>query len=179
MKVVADAGPLMAFAKIGGLDALFRLFPKICTPPAVYEELVTAGLRLGAPDAGLLEGFYRSGQIEVRSLSLSRPQGELLGAGEAESIRLTIEQRADWLLVDDSEARLAASAQLKTAELDTRVTGTLGVILLAWRRRKIPRQIALDLVDSLSARPDIWISAHLCRQVREILQKESAGPERA
>ena len=47
MKVVSDAGPLMALAKIGGLDALFKLFSKIWTPPAVYEELITAGLHLG------------------------------------------------------------------------------------------------------------------------------------
>jgi hypothetical protein len=49
----------MALAKVGGLDALFRLFPKILTPPAVYEELITAGQRLGAPDAALLRACYR------------------------------------------------------------------------------------------------------------------------
>jgi len=59
----------MALAKVGGLDALFQLFPKVLTPPAVHEELVTAGLRLGAPDALLLEGHYRSAQIEIRSPS--------------------------------------------------------------------------------------------------------------
>ncbi len=38
----------MALAKVGGLDALFRLFPKILTPPAVYQELtLQAGGRAG------------------------------------------------------------------------------------------------------------------------------------
>lgn len=182
MKVVSDAGPLMALAKIGGLDALFKfkLFSKIWTPPAVYEELITAGLHLGAPDASLLESYYRSERIEVRSpgLPLSQEKG-LLGAGEEQSIRLAIEERADWLLVDDSDARRAASTSLKTAGLDTRVTGTLGVIVAACQKRKISRQSALRLVDSLSARPDIWISVDLCRRVRETLREESAEPERA
>lgn len=31
MKVVSDAGPLMALAKVGGLEVLFRLYPKILT----------------------------------------------------------------------------------------------------------------------------------------------------
>ncbi len=45
MKVVADAGPLMAFAKIGKLGTLLHIFPKIWTPRAVYAEAVTAGLK--------------------------------------------------------------------------------------------------------------------------------------
>jgi predicted nucleic acid-binding protein len=173
VKVVSDAGPLMALAKVGGLDPLFHLFPNIWTPPAVYEELVTAGLRLGAPDAALLESHYHSEQIQVRSpvLILSGVEG-LLGAGEEQSIRLAIEERADWLLVDDSDARRTASASLKTAGLETKVTGTLGIIVAACQKRRISRQTALGLVDSLSARPDIWISVDLCRRVREILREE-------
>ena len=41
MIIVADAGPLMALAKVNGLDVLFHLFPKILTPPAVYFEVAT------------------------------------------------------------------------------------------------------------------------------------------
>jgi hypothetical protein len=49
----------MALAKVGGLDTLFRLFPKILTPPTVYQEVVTEGLRVGAPDAAILDLRYR------------------------------------------------------------------------------------------------------------------------
>jgi uncharacterized protein len=171
--VVSDAGPLMALAKVGGLDALFWLFPKIWTPPAVFEELVTAGLRLGAPDALLLERYYLSEQIEVRPPRTVLSDGEEpFGAGEAQSLRLAIEEHADWLLVDDFDARRMASNRLKAAGLDTKVTGTLGVIVAACQKRKISPQTALGLVDALSARPDIWISADLCRRVREIIHQE-------
>ncbi|HEV8580089.1 MAG TPA: hypothetical protein VGX68_13535 [Thermoanaerobaculia bacterium] len=101
----------MAFAKIGGLDTLFRLFPKILTPPAVYHELITEGLRLGAPDAALLDARYRSGDLSIVSpASASLPKPALLGRGEEQSILLAIEKEAMWLLVDDLSARRAAQA---------------------------------------------------------------------
>lgn len=40
MTVVADSGPLIAFAKIGGLETLLGVYPRILTPRAVFEESV-------------------------------------------------------------------------------------------------------------------------------------------
>lgn len=92
MTVVSDAGPLMALAKIGALDVLFRLFPKILTPPAVHLELITEGLRLGAPDAALLQARYESGELAVMSpRDASLPAPAPLGPGEEQSILLAIE----------------------------------------------------------------------------------------
>jgi predicted nucleic acid-binding protein len=76
------------------------------------------------------------------------------------------------MLVDDFDARQIASVRLQEVGLDARVTGTLGIILAACQKKKISRQRALDLVEALSARPDIWISADLCRRVRETLYAE-------
>jgi hypothetical protein len=58
----------MALAKVNGLEALFRLFPKVLTPPAVYSEVVTEGLRLGAPDAAILDLHYKNKLLEVVAL---------------------------------------------------------------------------------------------------------------
>ena len=55
----------MALAKIGALDVLFRIFPKILTPPAVHYELIAEGLRLAAPDVALLQGRYESGELSL------------------------------------------------------------------------------------------------------------------
>src|SRR4051794_12247121 len=99
----------MALAKVNGLEALFRLFPKVWTPPAVYFEVVTEGLRLGAPDAAILDLHYKDGALEVVAPKETvLPRAARLGRGEEESIRLAIESRADWLLVDDLDARRAA-----------------------------------------------------------------------
>jgi predicted nucleic acid-binding protein len=43
--IVADAGPIIAFARIGRLDLLQHVAKELLIPEAVYEELV---LRRGA-----------------------------------------------------------------------------------------------------------------------------------
>lgn len=96
----------MALAKIGALDVLFRLFPKILTPPAVHHELITEGLRLAAPDAAFLP-----------------PPAPALGPGEAQSILLAIEKEATWLLIDDLDARRAALNSFATAGSKAQIKG--------------------------------------------------------
>lgn len=174
MKVVADAGPLMAFAKIGGLSTLFRVYPKILTPRAVFDEAVTAGLKLQAPDAALLEAEYKSPRLEIGSLrggALQVPAQ--LGRGEEESILLAVEQRAERLLIDDRAARLAAISNLQVAGLPTRVQGTLGVIVSARMEGLISVGEALRLVEAIEKRRDIWIHTRLCQKVIEALRKGS------
>lgn len=166
MIVVADAGPLMALGKTHGLGALFHLSSSILTPPAVYEEVVTAGLRLGAPDALVLQEHYQSGKLSMQKPSLSSlPQPSPLGLGEEESLLLAIERRAVWLLVDDFDARQAAVANFAAAGVETRVKGTLGIILSAYQAGKIPREEAVRIVTAVSRRPDIWVSPNLCARV--------------
>jgi predicted nucleic acid-binding protein len=168
--IVADAGPLMALAKVGGLDALFRLFPTILTPPAVYEELITAGLRLGAPDAALLLSRYQAGDLKVLSpVAVALPISGLLGAGEEQSILLAIEQRATWLLMDDLDARRGALASLAAAGSEAQLKGTLGVILAAYEQGHLAREQAAGLAESIRDRPDICISADLCNRVLGLL----------
>jgi predicted nucleic acid-binding protein len=164
----------MALAKVGGLDALFGLFPKILTPPAVYEELVTSGLRLGAPDAALLQECYRSKQLDVLSPGpTALPVPAPLGPGEEQSVLLAIGQRATWLLLDDLDARKAALANLKAAGMSTQLKGTLGVILSACEGGHLSRTDAIALVEAARNRPDIWMSASLCDHVLALLGRST------
>lgn len=172
MIVVSDAGPLMALAKIGALDVLFHLFPKILTPPAVHHELITEGLRLAAPDAALLQERYESGELAVvspRAAPLSVPAP--LGPGEEQSILLAIEEEATWLLVDDLDARRAALNSLAAAGSKAQIKGTLGVILAAKEGGALTRGEAIQLVEALRNRPDIWISSGLCDRALDLLDR--------
>lgn len=160
----------MALAKIGALDPLFRLFSKILTPPAVHRELITEGLRLGAPDAALLQDRYRSGELEIVAPAEARFSAPVhLGPGEEQSILLAAEVEATWLLMDDLEARRTAAAFLAAAGVKTRLKGTLGVILSAREHGLLAKEEAVHLVESLQQRPDIWISADLCTRVLALL----------
>lgn len=40
LTMVVDAGPLIALAKTGGLETLFRLHPRVLIPPAVRDEAI-------------------------------------------------------------------------------------------------------------------------------------------
>jgi predicted nucleic acid-binding protein len=163
----------MALAKVDGLGALFLLYPKVSTPPGVYEETVTAGLRLGVPDADALDRCYRDGSLEVLAPALpSLPTPSSLGRGEEECIRLAVEHRADWLLIDDLEARRAAQLNFQSAGVGTQIKGTLGILVSACQEGRLPKREAIRLVEALSQRADIWVSASLCRRLIEILEKE-------
>lgn len=172
MTVVSDAGPLMALAKTGGLAALLRSFPSVVTAPAVYEEIVTEGLRLGAPDALVLHEHYQSARLTVRKpAGTSLPRPGRLGRGEEESILLAIELQVPWLLIDDLDARRAALANFEAAGVKVQVKGTLGVIVAAFRTGHLSREEAHGIIGALSQRPDIWISARLCeRAIAELEQ---------
>jgi predicted nucleic acid-binding protein len=88
-----------------------------------------------------------------------------------ESIRLAVESRADWLLIDDLDARRAAPASFQSAGTETQIKGTLGIIVSAHQDAGLPREQAISLVQDLSRRPDVWVSAALCRRVIEILNQ--------
>jgi predicted nucleic acid-binding protein len=162
----------MALAKIGALDVLFRLFPKILTPPAVHHELITEGLRLAAPDAAFLQDRYESGELAVVSPRDAPPPAPALGPGEAQSILLAIEKEATWLLIDDLDARRAALNSFATAGSKAQIKGTLGVILAAGGGA-LTKEEAIQLVEALRNRPDIWISSNLCDHALDLLDRYS------
>jgi predicted nucleic acid-binding protein len=169
--VVGDAGPLIALAKIDGLNALFDPYPNLLVSPTVYNEAITVGLALGADDAVKLQQAYAAGRIEARAPNLGElPIAANLGAGELDSIRLAIELTADWLLVDDLEARRAAQQNFGAAGVSTAIQGTLGVVSASCGAGHISREKAVDLVQAIKGRPDIWTSAELCDRVIESLK---------
>lgn len=172
MNVVADAGPLIALAKIDGLGALFDLYPTLLITPTVYAEATTVGLALGANDAVSLQHAYEAGRLQVRAPELTAlPVPAWLGAGEADSIRLAIGLTADWLLVDDLDARHAAQQNFDKAGVSTSIQGTLGVLTASCRAGHVVREKAVELIQALKGRPDIWINAELCDRVIEGLKQ--------
>jgi len=172
MTVVADAGPLIALAKIQALHLLRELYRPIVTGPAVYTEVVTAGLAMSAGDAEALDAAYQQGVLTVHAPALeSLPHPALLHAGEDESIRLAIELEAEWLLMDDLRARQIAQRNLTSSSLSTNVKGTLGVIVTATQSQMISSGQAVDFVEALKGRPDIWLAPSLCEAVIKTLQR--------
>jgi len=87
---IADTDILSTFGKLGRIDLLHKLFPKICVAPAVYRELGTAE-RLGFPwakavrEAVELLPLTKNEVKEVERFAVFYHQ---LGSGEIETLVL-------------------------------------------------------------------------------------------
>ncbi|MEO8501512.1 MAG: DUF3368 domain-containing protein [Vicinamibacteria bacterium] len=136
--VISDTGPLSYLYKLGRLELLRQLYGRVVVPPAVVTEL-GVGHRLGKdlPDVAKYEW------IELRAPPADALKAiEGLGAGETEGIALARELPGALLILDDAEARRVAQG------FGLRVTGTVGVLVLAKDRRLI-NEVAPEL-DRLS-----------------------------
>jgi predicted nucleic acid-binding protein len=145
---VSDAGPLIAFARIGELDLLHRALGEICIPGAVYEELVVKGVgRPGARD--IEESVWISRQL----VEPERPQTNLtnLHPGELEAIALA-RSFGVRLLIDEHRGREAAIEQ------GIEVFGSLAVLAEAKRTGLIEQ--AGPLIEEM-IRSGYWIEEDL------------------
>ena len=121
--VVSNSGPLITLATIGRLALLEALFKEIAVPQAVHDEVVVHGS--GEPGSAEISAapWIRVYQVQDK-LAVNLLQ-ESLGAGESEAIVLAQELHAGLVLIDDALARRKAS------HIELRLTGTLGILLIA------------------------------------------------
>jgi predicted nucleic acid-binding protein len=131
--VIADAGPLVGFARIGRLELLKNLYQEILIPPAVLAELRVSESRPGSE--ALSEAVRRQWLICVKPEPTDDLQRLCLRVdpGEAEAIVLAAQKAGRFLLIDDKQGRaLARSRRL-------RIVGTGGVLIAAKERQLIKR----------------------------------------
>ena len=170
MKVVVNAGPLIALGKLGQLGLLLKLYDDILIPREVYNEVVVNGLRLGAPDAQAADFLVRQGHIQVIDVSLPSPLpswAQPIDLGELEVIVLARQQSADYALIDNAHARKAA----RQAGLPLK--GTIGVLLAAFRKGHLSLHEFELLMQTIKSQPDLWISERLCDDALAQVRKEA------
>lgn len=120
MKVIADSSFLIALAMIDALPLLCRIFPEVLIPEAVYHEVVIRGAGLpGAEEVASAAWIKRTSVKDAGRVTVYR--AERLGVGEAETLALAEEMKADLVLVDDERAWETAKqkgiAYLRSTEL--------------------------------------------------------------
>ena len=156
--VVSDSSPLMNLAGIGRLYLVHEQFGDVIIPPSVWDEIVLNSDTL--PGASEVREAYDAGWI-----SLARPDNtavvDLLGLGlhrgEAEAIALAIELRSSLILLDESDARLAATT------LGLRKTGVIGILIKAKIDGKI--ESLRHELNALMDRMGFYIDDGLYREV--------------
>ncbi len=167
LTVLSNAGPLIVLAKLNRLELLADLYGQVQIPRAVYTEVVTQGLARGAPDALTIRLFWQQQNwpvIEVPPKILDAYQSPvILHPGEHAVLALAQTLSATLVLLDDEVARTEGR------RLNLHLRGTLGVLAQAYRQEYLSlAQIEL-LLQEISLRPDIWISAKLCQQILDSL----------
>jgi len=126
--IIADAGPIIVFARIGRLTLLQQVVEELIVPDAVYEELVVkGGDRPGDADVQRGEGIRRQ---TLRNWPALTHLPRSLAQGECEAILLAEEEGAP-LLVDERKARDAA------VQRGIKVIGSLWVLKEAKQRGMI------------------------------------------
>ena len=124
MIVVSNTSPLTNLAAIGQFEILRQLYGELHIASAVWDELNSQGKRWpGSLEVEHNSAWIQQHRIHNQSLVISLQRD--LDRGEAESIALALEIRADLILLDEREGRHAA------ARLGLRVVGVVGVLLEA------------------------------------------------
>ena len=159
MTVVADAGPLIHLSLLGKIDLLPSLYGRVLIPDLVHDEVVRAGT--GRPGSMEIQGAtWIDVEPHEPDADLFRLLRSELDPGEAAAIWLGLNRRAEYLLSDDRQARLAAE------RLGLTVRGTLGVLAES-KRRGLILEVS-PLLRELQ-RQGVWLSEKLVEAVLKSL----------
>ena len=155
MIVVSNTSPLTNLAAIDHFGLFQKLFGEIQIAEGVWRELNAGGRR--HPGSREVDRAPWVRRHTVGNQTLVTALRRDLDLGEAETLVLSLELRANLVLVDEQEGRHAAY------RLGLRPLGVLGVLLQAKRQGEIKE--VRPLVDALRFQAGFYLSESLFRQV--------------
>ncbi len=138
--VIADAGPLIALARIGHIHLLREVFGEVVMTEVVQQEVLSGG---DFADSVFIENAIQEGwlQVEVSPRTMIGTDLEWLDPGERSAILLALEYQQDGqtsrLVIDEAKGRAAAQS------LSLELIGSAGIIAAAVRLGLIPQARAL------------------------------------
>lgn len=154
-RAVVNASPIITLCKSGQEDLLPQLFGEIVLPGAVWEE-VEAGDATDPASQRLskLGWLKRDDTVAIAPII----QAWDLGAGESAVLSYGLANPEYTAVIDDAAARRCARS------LNITVIGTVGLVVLAKRRKLIPR-----IAPGLQALRDagLWLSDDLIQKLKQ------------
>jgi hypothetical protein len=143
-KVVLNSSVIIALSTLGYLNKLKHIFKEVLTARAVYEEICIKGRGL-IGERELLEAVKNNLIIvkDVKNRLLVNALLDPLALGEAETIALASEERADNIVIDDKLARRRA----KSMKLN--VIGTLRILRLMHDAKLVDKRETIKALEKL------------------------------
>ena len=151
-KAVSNTGPLIHLTEIGLIKAL-NIFQEVWITGEVKNELIHNKIPIPKKIKlmNLKPQFKDVSEILVNKFSLD--------LGEAQSIALALQEKADYFLTDDLDARTVANFHNVEAH------GTIGIILYAFREKIINKETSIKKVNELYRISSLFITKDLINQV--------------
>ncbi len=140
MRVVCDTNIIIDFAKIRRMDLIKDIFSEVMIPTEVKEELLAGGEDNSVEDETLKAIDKWIIVKAVKDVVVMESLRTHIGKGEAASITLYMETKADFLAINDLKARGIAHA------MGIKIIGTLGILCMA-KDMGIVREIKPLLVE--------------------------------
>lgn len=143
-KAVLNSSVIIALSTLGYIHKLKNVFTEVLVPRAVYDEICVRGRGL-IGERDLLEAV-KEGVITVKDVKnrlLVNALLDPLALGEAETITLTVEEKADYIVMDDRLARARAKS------MGLNVIGTLRVLRLMYDAKLIDKSQLLKCLEKL------------------------------
>jgi uncharacterized protein len=158
MIVVSNTSPLTNLAAIKQFELLHHLYGELHIAAAVWDELNKEGIRW--PGSNEVDDADWVQHYRVKNRELVTALQRDLDQGEAESIVLALEIKADLLLLDEKEGRRAAQ------RLGLRVIGVAGVLLEAKAKGLIDS--VRPSLDQLRQKAGFYLSSNFYQSVLKL-----------
>lgn len=155
-KVVSNTGPVLHLSEIS-LVEIFKLFKKVYVPNMVAEELKRHQIPLSSKIKILPLSAKNKDHVKILTNQYD------LDEGESAAIALSLQEKADYFLTDDLEARKVAN------KYHVEVHGTVGIILRAFREKLIDKKRALEKIDELHKKSSLFITLDLINKIKDAI----------
>ncbi len=150
MEVLPDSSTIIALAKTGSLDFLRKTFGEIFITKEVEKEITTGDF----PEIGEIKRGIGRWIRTLESGTIDYTEFEGIGSGERSILSYVKGRTAVLVILDEAEARAIAEGD------GIPYTGTIGLIVFAYERRRISKKEALDIIKRLS-RSDFRMTVEL------------------
>ncbi len=161
-KAVSDTGPIIHLTEINSLNVL-GIFSKVIIPKEVENELkknktaIPSKIKVAEIDSDFKDKI----KILVNQHDLN--------LGEAEAIVLALQEKTDYFLTDDLDARQVAK------EFNISVHGTVGLILRAFKEKIIDKGSAINKAKELKTKSTLFITQDLIDEIIKAINDFSKG----